>query len=250
MSVMTMMSKVGRVFTKRRRTPGAPTVVKWPPEEGEPSLREVASTMSPPSPIAIDVEDDEEEKERQRTPSRQELIAELQKSYSEVISMVRKLDDHLDRHESRSTKMMEVADRLTDAMDGIERTEDRHVEIVGAIGALAKAVREGQDRADHRHEAELSSLARIEAVLEKCDATDQATRMTLDELRAGIASMGSSQDRLGSVLERMHDRDEARDERLEEMVTRTSKLMIALVSICGVGVAAAILVATIVAVKL
>lgn len=250
MSVMTMMSKVGQVFTKRRRSSRAPTVVKWPPEDGEPSLREVASTMTPPEPVAIELDEDDEIQERQRAPSKQELIAELQKSYSEVISMVRKLDDHLDRHESRSTKMMEVADRLTTAMDGIERAEDRHVEIVGAIGALAKAVREGQDQADHRHEAELSSLARIEAVLERCDATDQATRMTLDELRAGIDSMGHSQDRLGSVLERMHARDESRDERLEEMVTRTSKLMIALVAICGVGVAAAILVATIVAVKL
>lgn len=262
---MGVMTSLSRVFA-RRRTKSSPRVVKWPPEEGfegevdTSQLREAMAAMAPSRPVSVDagVEDEMEEHEngdvslveRPRGKNKQELIAELQKSYNEVITLVRKLDDHLDRHETRSERIVEMAERLSNAMDGIERAEERHVEIVDAVGALARAIREGQERADGRHEAELASLARIETVLEQCHETDRATRHTLGELRVGIDAVASSHDRMGAVLERMHARDETRDERLEEMVARTSRLMIWLVSICAVGVGAAILIGTFVATKL
>jgi hypothetical protein len=47
----------------------------------------------------------------------------------------------------------------------------------------------------------------------------------------------------------MHLRDENRDDRLETLVLRTSRLMIWLVAICGGGVMAAIAIAIVVVLK-
>jgi hypothetical protein len=223
----------------------------------EASARGAEAGMSAERPASLDVlveegsvDEDPPVLDRPRGKGKQDLLAEIQKSYNEVITLVRKLDDHLDRHESRSGRLIEVAERLNGAMEGIERAEERHSEIVDAMSSLARAMRDGNERADGRHEAQLASLARIETVLEQCDATDRATRQTLDSLREGVDNVAMSHDRMSAVLERMHVRDESRDAKLEAMVTRTSTLMIWLVGICGVGVAAAVTIATIVAVKL
>jgi ABC-type transporter Mla subunit MlaD len=263
---MSVMTKIGRAFKRRRgETPQRPEprVVKWPPNEGavtikqaESALREVKSSLAgvgagtgahaASTPTTLEPY----RNGTARAPkSKQELIAELQKSYEEVITLVRKFDDHLDRQDSRSDRLVQAAERLSEAMTGIERAEERHTEVVHALSSLAGAVRDGQARADDRHEAELSSLARLETVLERCEATDQATKRTLDELRAGISSVGNATDRMGAVLERMHLRDENRDDRLETLVLRTSRLMIWLVAICGGGVMAAIAIAIVVVLK-
>lgn len=172
--------------------------------------------------------------------NKQELIAELTQNYREVLSLVRKVDDHLDRQDQRSERLLELAEQLPAAADTLEQIRKRNVELNVSVRDLIAAVHDSAGKAGSSAEEQLKSLGQIQAQLEQHGKSEERTAAAFNEFRASVKTIAGSNTNLAGVLERMNQRDLGRDLRLQDMIARTQRWTIILVLLSGAGVAAAV----------
>lgn len=172
--------------------------------------------------------------------NKQELIAELTQNYREVLSLVRKVDDHLDRQDQRSERLLELAEQLPAAADTLEQIRKRNVELNVSVRDLIAAVNDSAGKAGTNAEEHLKSLGQIQAQLEQAGKSEERTAAAFNEFRASVKTIAGSNTNLAGVLERMNQRDLGRDLRLQDMIARTQRWTIILVLLSGAGVAAAV----------
>jgi len=202
---------------------------------------------SPGEPVSIDLSQNAPREGADLSPRRMtaETIAELQRNYHEVLSVVRKVDDHLDRQERRAERLIELADRTAVSLDAMPAIREQGAELNDAIRALTEATRQ-------HHAAQQGALARqgeafedVRTIAVRAAQSEDRLTESLDGFRTAITGLGQSTERLTSTLADLRRSDMDRERELARTLARTSHATMA-----AVGAVAVMMVVTLMVVAL
>lgn len=162
---------------------------------------------------------------------RREIVEELRRNYGEVLGLVRKVDEHLDRQEQRGHELMALAERSERALEALPHIAEHTGEVSETSKAFAEAVGEHQ-------------LAMNDSV-ERQSGAIEAHSLALSEfgrtVRESLGGMSDSTRELGDAILRMRETDRQRERELAELVERTQRHQLAMVVGGVVLVAATVL---------
>jgi len=266
---MGMVSKVASLVSKWTRTSAPAPAGAAPPPARDKEPRGVApsdrngslagSMVHPSRPVALDLEPEEDKEgvavlapdeepevdareasdDRPSLPSprnKQELIAELQKNYAEVLELVRKVNAHLDRQEDRSARLMAIVDRLPNAIDSLDDLRGQNDRLLAAVERSAEVNERNAARVGDAVERQSSSMTAIGESLEKSRQTELQLVQTMAEFRSSVGDMAGAGDRVGKALETLHASDQKRQESLLQLVDDSRRWTMGALIACG-GVA-------------
>jgi len=150
---------------------------------------------------------------------REEVLAELRKNYGEVLSLVRKVDEHLDLQEQRARELMSLAERSTEALtalpliqahtEGLSATSQSFTEAVTRHQGLMNESAARQSDAIEAHTLSLSHFGRT--------------------VQESLGGMSDATGYLGDAIAKMRDTDRQRELELTQLVERTQKNQLAVV---------------------
>jgi len=175
-----------------------------------------------------------------KTRSRQELVADLERNYADAVELMRKVDAHLDVQDRQSRELMAVAERVEPAIAALPQIRVQHEALADAVEALRETTARTGERSAEQRQVQIEALERVVQTLEQSAEHERRVGEVLGELRDSVD--GAATD-LGRVLKAMQERDSRRDERLAELIGNNTKWMVTLVSVCGVGLTVAIVLA-------
>lgn len=186
--------------------------------------------------------------ERAQSPrNKQELVAELQKNYVEVLELVRRVNSHLDRQEERSDRIMKIVDRLPDAIDSLAATREQNGALLAAMNESTAASKAGNERVASvvedlaRHgERQAGALGSINEGLEKSRRTELQLVQTMAEFRTSVSEMAGSSSRVGDTLESLQNSSAARERELVDLVNESRRWTLTAMIACGAGVGIAL----------
>jgi hypothetical protein len=169
---------------------------------------------------------DEEAIEPIRTPrNKQELVEELQKSYAEVVTLIRKVDGHLDSQDKRSERLLTIAETLPAALEDLSEVRRQHAQLAEAIDRLTQATREGTTKSESSRAAQLETLGEVRTLLQSAGDHERRVADSLDEFKGSIVQVATSTDKLGAVLEGMDSRQQRRENDLRQAIESGQKWM-------------------------
>ncbi len=257
MSVLTRLSRMfggsrtdGRARRLAQVRPDEPVVVEVPGEEAgavpEGSTEAIASDGA--------VHDDaqaEAELERAAMPAaprnKQELLAELRKNYAEAVGLIRKVDQHLDDQGRRASRMVELGERLPEAVEHLATLRARQGDLIEVARQVSEVLREQTMRGEAQVERlrellerQSASLIRIEGYFEEQARVERELGSALGEFRGALAHMNASNHRLAGALERLDEREQRHEEALQTLGERSRVITNALIILCGIAVATAL----------
>ncbi len=161
-----------------------------------------------------------------RTPrNRQELIEELQKNYAEVVSLVRKMDGHLDNQDKRSEQMLSIAESIPAAIEDLNKIRSQHAQLAEAIDGLAEATRQGSSTNEAAQSLQIKALGEVRSLLETSEGHERQVAETLEEFKDSIGQVAVSTGQLSGVLEGMDSRQQRREDNLREAIESGQKWM-------------------------
>lgn len=178
--------------------------------------------------------------------NKQELMDDLEKSYREVVELVRKVDSHLDKADRRADRVVEVADRLLEVvqrMPDSEHGERRHQQQIDLLGKLAEEHRSGVDRLD-------TALARIGVQAEVASQSHEQLVMTMAEFRETMCDVARSSTRSAQAVEAGNDQKRESDERLSRLIAGNQRWMMGILAASMVLAAAALILSIVAVVRL
>jgi ABC-type transporter Mla subunit MlaD len=200
----------------------------------------------PTRPVAIDIHADEESDSEleafdpsgsgvSRPPrSRQELIAELQRNYQEVLGIVRKVGQHLDDQGDRSRRLAEIAERLPRAADDLAAVRERQDQAVQAMDALATALTRRDDRLNEGQLAQLERLDEIRGLMAESSQAERELIGSLLEFRGVLSVMSNATERLTEAVGRIEQREAERSGQFLKALEATRAWMITIAVVGGV----------------
>lgn len=165
--------------------------------------------------------------------SRQEALAELQRNYNEVIELVRKMGAHLDRESTRSARMLELAERIPEAIELLSESRGQNERMIDALRSASESAR----KADAQIE---QALVAVRERLDEASESDAQLVGTLAEFRGSLREMADASSASGRAIQSMNERNAQRDAELSEILTVTRRWIIAALVLGAVGVAAAV----------
>jgi len=161
-----------------------------------------------------------------RTPrNRQELVEELQKSYSEVVTLIRKVDGHLDSQDKRSERLLEIAESIPTALQDLSEIRKQHSQLAEAIDRLSETTRESAARGDTARSQQLEALGEVRSILQSAGEHERRVADSLDEFKSSIGDVAVSTGKLGGVLEGMEARQQRREDDLRQAIESGQKWM-------------------------
>jgi DNA-binding ferritin-like protein len=199
--------------------------------------------QTPRTPVEIDISsdddfaiDDEPRDDIRRAPaplaaaappkSKSEMLAELQKNYSEVMELIRKVSNHLDEQNDRSIRLMEIAERIPEALDTLPELRDQNTEIIAALKNAADDTRARDERA-------AQSLDLLADRLEEGRESDRVLVGTMAEFRGTLREMADTSEKTGVTLSDMNQRNMAREQELHNILQLTRR-WITIATVVGV----------------
>lgn len=208
---------------------------------------DAAKQQRPKAAVALDlhVEDDPDaelegfDPSREPMPeikpprSRQELIAELQRNYQEVLGIVRKVDSHLDEQGQRSGRLAEIAERFPAAADDLSQMRKRQEAVHEVLDSVALSLRERDLALTENQRATLDRLEEIRGLMAESSESERQLVGSLVEFRDMMGGMSAATERLSEAVERIEARE---TERVKEVVDAISGIKS---SVVAVGVIAA-----------
>lgn len=175
--------------------------------------------------------------------NKQELLNELQKNYAEVVSLVRKVDQHLDAQDRRSARLMEIAEQIPAALQTLPTIRDETVRLGERLDALIQAQASQSGDAQELRRAQVEALGDVRTLLEHSREAEQRVAQSLDEFRGTMGQMSDATGTLGSVLTKMRESDTKRDERLASLVAGSSRAMMTVAIMVGLVLVVAVVIA-------
>lgn len=161
-----------------------------------------------------------------RTPrNRQELVEELQKSYAEVVTLIRKVDGHLDSQDKRSERLLQIAETLPTALQDLSEIRRQHTQLAEAIDRLTESTRESASRSDAARSQQLEALGEVRSLLHSAGEHERRVADSLDEFKSSIGEVAISTGKLGGVLEGMEARQQRREDDLRQAIESGQKWM-------------------------
>lgn len=158
--------------------------------------------------------------------SKNEIIADLQKNYAEVMELIRKVSNHLDRESERSERLMEIAERIPAALDTLPELRAQNEEMLLAL-------RDAASDAARRDEAASQTLERLGERMNEARESDQQLVGTMAEFRGTLREMADSSEKTGQTLSVMNERNAAREQELHNILQLTRR-WITIATIVGV----------------
>jgi DNA-binding ferritin-like protein len=158
--------------------------------------------------------------------SKGEMIAELQKNYAEVMELIRKVSNHLDEQAGRSERLMEIAERIPEALDALPELRSQNERIIVAL-------RDAAEEARSRDEQSAQTLDRLGDRLEESRESDRVLVGTMAEFRGTLREMADTNERTGATLSDMNQRNAAREQELHNILLLTRR-WITIATVVGV----------------
>lgn len=178
--------------------------------------------------------------------NKQELLDDLEKSYHQVVELVRKVDSHLDKADRRADRVIQVADQLLEVvqrMPDSEHGERRHQQQIELLGKMVEEQRTGVDRLD-------TTLARIGVQAEVAGQSHEQLVMTMAEFRETMCDVVRSNTRSAQAVEAGNDQKRESDERLSRIIVGNQRWMMGILAASMVLAAAALILAIVAVVRM
>ena len=168
--------------------------------------------------------------------NRQELFEDLQRNYREAVELIRKVDGHLDRDESRGQQFLAIARRIDESIPTVESVPQQITRIGDQI---VEAVRAGS-AADEKRLARLEqSLDTIVTNLERSSTAQIELTSTMAAFRETLADIERANRRSSEALESMEENRAAREEEMASMLSTSRTWLIIALALCvGMGTVA------------
>ncbi|MEM9064374.1 MAG: hypothetical protein AAGB51_02670 [Planctomycetota bacterium] len=175
--------------------------------------------------------------------NRQELLTELQKNYTEVVSLVRKVDQHLDEQERRSERLMEIAERMPSALEQLPAIREQNEKLTAAVERLADISAGSATRAEAAEKAQVEALGQVQTLLEQSSRAEREVAESVRSFQDTVGGMSQATETVGRVLSHIQERDAERERQLGEVLDRGARTMSVVTGLCGLGILVAITVA-------
>ncbi len=252
------------VFSKIKSAMGLEKNGAVTPETNDPHPgRRLADSVAPKEPVAIDlthldgdetprtpspgdstVDFDVNESDEKRLSSKkakQELITELQKNYKEVLELVRRVQTHLDEQESRSARLMEIVERVPEALDRIPEQREQTERLIGAIETLGETAGASRDISQQS----LRELVKANEQLAQTARAENQLVGTMSEFKEAAQGIADQNDRTATAVKTMAESSSERDKRLEEAIADGRKWLVVGVTVTAAAAGAALILAAI-----
>ncbi|MEC9373418.1 MAG: hypothetical protein VYC34_06210 [Planctomycetota bacterium] len=161
--------------------------------------------------------------------ARQQSITELKENYNEVMDLVRKVNAHLDRQEARSSRMIEIAERIPEGIDAL-----------GDIRAQGETLIEV---ARSTHAATEAGTERVTAALDRSIEAELKLVEEMSHVRTTMDDVAGSNAKIGETLQSMHRSSTAREGELIGLISESRRWMQMTLIGCAAGVGIALIVA-------
>ncbi len=207
--------------------------------------RLLAKSVAPKEPVAIDLShmdhahdapaspgdstidfdaelDGTDEKRLSAKKAKQELITELQKNYKEVLELVRRVQTHLDDQETRSTRLMEIAERIPAALDHLPEHREQNERLISAVDRLT-------DTANNNHDVSQQSLRELAKVNEQMSQSAHADRdllTTMGEFKDAAEGIAENNNRAATAVKELAGSASKRDKELADAIAEGRKWMV------------------------
>lgn len=184
-----------------------------------------------PGDSSMDVDAELPESER-RLPSRkakQELITELQKNYKEVLELVRRVQTHLDTQEERSARLMEIAERVPEALDALPEHAERTERLIGAVQKMHQTSGATRDATQQN----ARELARVNEQLSQSAHAERELVTTMQGFHEAARDLAGNNQKAAGAVKDLATRTAERDHQLAEAIADGRRWLI-----IGIGVTA------------
>ncbi len=209
------------------------------------SRRARTGDLAPRTPVSIDATGDASSDgvvAAGRSLGRNEAMAELQRNYNEVITLVRKVDSHLDKADMRSQRLVDLAERTAASLEALPALRDQQSELNETVGRLLEATRESQTRHEATLQRQTAAFEDMHRMVEHAEHGQERLSGALDQFSGSMGTMGDATGRLGDALASLRQTDLDREAELARMVARSNRVMMA----CMGGVALMVIVTLVV----
>lgn len=175
--------------------------------------------------------------------NRQELLTELQKNYTEVVGLVRKVDQHLDEQQRRSERLMEIAERMPPALEQLPEIRAQNERLTAAVERLAEIQAGSAERAERSEEAQAEAMVQVQSLLEQSGKAEREVAESVRVFHQTVEGMTQATNTVGRVLGHIQERDAQREQQLGAVLERGARTMSIVTGLCGLGILVAITVA-------
>ncbi|UCD75106.1 MAG: hypothetical protein JSV91_15140 [Phycisphaerales bacterium] len=169
----------------------------------------------------------------------------------ELMSLVRKMDEHLDQQADRTDRLLDVMDRVPKSLEPLPEISRQNTCLVEA---LHDHLAQGRDRDSVLKDA-LANLTRsggrqtevLGLIQQQLEANHRAAKeraVALARLNDAMNVLASSNNRTGDLISELVRSDEKRQGELTAMLGRTQKWVIATLACCAAASVTALVVAS------
>lgn len=259
MTVLTRISRMFKPASSRRSRPPAPKGAA--PANGhlrngharpQRAAQAVEGKVAAAAPVAVAAAPARRD---QLTDSRvlaaaktkQELLAELQQNYREVVDLVRRVKTHMETQDERFDRLMGIAEQIRKSVEAAPGLREDARKALAALDQLATTQRDGQARTETALQAHSGRLNRMTELMENSSETEQRVAATLTDVGATLSAMAAATENVGGALRSMQEREAKRDAELASLLTRSHRWMVAITAVVGVAIAAGLIFAALLA---
>jgi len=189
--------------------------------------------------IEPDTTDMAEEKRLSAKKAKQELLTELQKNYKEVLDLVRRVQAHLDVQEERSTRLMEIVERVPSALEQLPEHRAQNERLIGVVEKLSEVSRSSHTLSQQS----VRELAKANEQLKLSAQSDHDLVESMEQFRGTVDGMAEHHSRSAGAVERLANRVDQRDQELSEAIENGRKWLVVAVSVCAGSAAVALILA-------
>lgn len=167
-----------------------------------------------------------------------EATDQMRDAAEEILALVRKVDQHLDKQAARSLRMTEIAERMPRAAETLPEIRDQQERMTESLEDIALSARDG---AEHLRFA-LTQVASIADRVEKTAPTHERLGNTMTALHVAVARMTQSVEHDRVRQGRREERAALRSERSLRRLTATLACCAAGLFACAGAVAALVVI--------
>lgn len=183
---------------------------------------------------------------------RKPTLAEIQQGYDEVMGLVRKIGEHLDAQTQRTEKLVELMERLPEAIDSLPELHRQNSRLLDVLNEHLAASRKrdetlgttlGKLSESSDHQTEVLGLLQQQFDT-STRASEQMTK-TLGSFSHALGNLSENNHRSTEILSGLVRSTEDRETQLIDILGRTQKWIVGILIAIGVVAVAAIVLAAI-----
>jgi len=169
--------------------------------------------------------------------TKQELLAELRKNYAEAVGLIRKMDDHLDRQEPRAKRVLDLAERLPEGLDALERIRAADEEMSASVRELVEFARRNAEAGERDRTEQRRALAKIEEAMERSVASGREISAAVVQCSETMTGVAEQVGEAAQAMMRLEERSSERLDEIESEVKSSRRWTVGMAVLFGITVA-------------